>query len=451
MFNSSRRPHRPLLPVAVATALITGMIGGVVGPSDLRAAVGAAPAHVFGTGSIGSGATTQTVSLDATTGAEVFGTFSITTGDPGTAPTPVNGTVVCVANWSGVVTVGVVLSGGTPLLVGISDGTPSAQADTMTILVDSISGSDCTYSFSLGTPLASGDFTVGAPPCSPSAAPGSDLTDLNGDLIADVLQPGSAPAGSFCDGSTQKATYGSIVDTGGLSLFVSDAPFPAGVLVTVDAGTPGAQATFLTCGGYTITVGAGSSATITCASVKLAVSTGTAQVVLSGGHTTVSVTAGASAEVARTSDGSYVVTNSGTIPITLTIDGSVTVIGPGASTTLVWSFIGFSAPVERAPALNVAQAGQAVSLRWRLLDGLGVPVTTLASATVTATNLSCGFGTTVDLTTEAAPDGTGLKNLGDGNYQFVWKSPKAYAGSCKTLRLDIGDGASHEALFQFAR
>jgi hypothetical protein len=37
-----------------------------------------------------------------------------------------------------------------------------------------------------------------------------------------------------------------------------------------------------------------------------------------------------------------------------------------------------------------------------------------------------------------------------GYYRWNWKTPKAYAKSCKILRLALGDGGVHEALFQFS-
>jgi hypothetical protein len=48
---------------------------------------------------------------------------------------------------------------------------------------------------------------------------------------------------------------------------------------------------------------------------------------------------------------------------------------------------------------------------------------------------------------------SGLQNLGDGYYQFNWKTPKIYANSCKTLRLSLGEGSGfeHTALFKFIK
>lgn len=80
-------------------------------------------------------------------------------------------------------------------------------------------------------------------------------------------------------------------------------------------------------------------------------------------------------------------------------------------------------------------------------------MTNLGSATVTAVSLSCSLGTTPDQIEEYAAGGSGLQNLGNGNYQFSWKTLKSYANSCKTLKPNLGEGAGqeHTALFQFTK
>jgi len=70
---------------------------------------------------------------------------------------------------------------------------------------------------------------------------------------------------------------------------------------------------------------------------------------------------------------------------------------------------------------------------------------------VTAVSLSCPAGVTTDQIEEYAAGSSGLQNLGDGYYQWNWKSPTSYANSCKTLRLDLGEGILHTALFQFKK
>jgi hypothetical protein len=135
-------------------------------------------------------------------------------------------------------------------------------------------------------------------------------------------------------------------------------------------------------------------------------------------------------------------------------------IGPLSGSFLVtYAFAGFRPPVENRdpsgdPILNVVKAGQAIPLKWRLADAAGVPVTTLASAQVSAIELDCSTGRTTDALEQETGESSDLQNLGDGNYQLDWKAPASYVGSCKRLRLDLFEGSAstpvfHTADFQF--
>jgi hypothetical protein len=121
-----------------------------------------------------------------------------------------------------------------------------------------------------------------------------------------------------------------------------------------------------------------------------------------------------------------------------------------ATYTVAYGFSGYAQPVD-ANARNVAKAGRTIPLKWRVTDAAGAPVTDVASVTVTASSLSCAAGTTVDDIEEYASGSSGLQNLGNGYYQFNWSTPKSYASSCKTLRLDLGDGIARTATFEFTK
>jgi hypothetical protein len=125
----------------------------------------------------------------------------------------------------------------------------------------------------------------------------------------------------------------------------------------------------------------------------------------------------------------------------------------GIQVNVVYDFSGFFAPVENLPKLNTANSGSAIPLKWRITDANGNPVTNLASVKVTAVTLSCPLGTTPDQIEEHAAGNSGLQNQGNGYYQFNWKTPKDYAKSCKTMKLDLGEGPGMErtALFQFTK
>jgi hypothetical protein len=111
------------------------------------------------------------------------------------------------------------------------------------------------------------------------------------------------------------------------------------------------------------------------------------------------------------------------------------------SYTVGYNFAGLFAPIDKPNTMNVSKAGQAIPLKWRLTDYIGSPVTNLGSAVVTVSGISCNLGSTDDLVEEVAAGSSGLQNLGDGYYQVNWKSPTSYAGSCKSLNLNLGEGA----------
>jgi CSLREA domain-containing protein len=121
-----------------------------------------------------------------------------------------------------------------------------------------------------------------------------------------------------------------------------------------------------------------------------------------------------------------------------------------ATYSVAYDFSGFAAPVSGGGVLNVAKAGKTIPLKWRLLDGLGNPVP-LPGVTVTVEALACDAGSSVDEVGEYAAGTSGLQDLGDGYYQFNWVTPKSYANSCKTLLLDLGEGITRTALFQFVK
>jgi Big-like domain-containing protein len=116
-----------------------------------------------------------------------------------------------------------------------------------------------------------------------------------------------------------------------------------------------------------------------------------------------------------------------------------------------FAFSGFRAPVDNNGTLNGANSGQAIPLKWELRDYAGNPVTTLVSVTVTVATLACSAGVTTDLIEEYAAGASGLQNHGGGSYQFNWKTPTSYSRSCKTMKLDLGEGTLRTALFEFRK
>jgi hypothetical protein len=135
---------------------------------------------------------------------------------------------------------------------------------------------------------------------------------------------------------------------------------------------------------------------------------------------------------------------------------SVTLTGTdwAANTTTVacpyvvtYDFSGFDAPALGDGVLNEVVAQSEILFKWRLTDIFGAPVTDLSAATMTVSNLSCALGQTADL----PPLHSRLRNLGDGYYKINWATPKSYAGSCKIVRFDFGEGITRDVRFAFVQ
>lgn len=150
---------------------------------------------------------------------------------------------------------------------------------------------------------------------------------------------------------------------------------------------------------------------------------------------------------------------SGTITLVTDTVGTKTVTAPTASDNVghtstavscqyrvVYGFAGLFAPIDRPNTMNVSKAGQSIPLKWRLTDVDGNPVIDLNAASVTVNGISCSLGASDDLVEEVAPGGSGLQNLGNGYYQINWKTPTTYAGSCKSLNLNLGEGEPRAGL-----
>jgi probable HAF family extracellular repeat protein len=279
--------------------------------------------------------------------------------------------------------------------------------------------------------------------------------DSDGDGIFDNVdvEPNRAST-AFSDERASvglKPTSGSITaNASNLAVTVTDAEAPDGVRAVIGSGT--GSVTFSVCG-FTVRLAAGSDTVLTCGSVRVAVAKGTAEVLLGGEVSTVTFGAGADGTVKENPDGSYAVVNHGTVGITVTVDGTTSTVTPSSTLASVrtWKFQGFSAPVNNLPTLNLVKAGQTVPLRWRLLTSAGAPVTTLSTAKLAVTNAPCNNSGGSDPVEEVTTAKTGLLNLGDGYYQMNWATPKSFAGTCKRLHLDIGDGVTHDALFSLTR
>jgi hypothetical protein len=127
-----------------------------------------------------------------------------------------------------------------------------------------------------------------------------------------------------------------------------------------------------------------------------------------------------------------------------------TISGPIESCTLFWSFTGFFDPVENAPVVNQMKAGRAVPVKFSLGGDRGLEI--FASGYPQVVSTSCSSNAPLDVVDETlAADASKLTyDAATGQYSYVWKTDKAWSGSCRKLVLKFTDGSpAHTLLFSF--
>jgi hypothetical protein len=114
-----------------------------------------------------------------------------------------------------------------------------------------------------------------------------------------------------------------------------------------------------------------------------------------------------------------------------------------------FEFSGFASPVVSLPGVNVVKAGAAVPLTFSLDGYFGLDV--ISAGFPSSRAHSCAVAEEAEvLDTALAPGSSGLSyNTETDTYTFVWKTDRAWAGSCRTLVLTLADGSRHVAEFAF--
>lgn len=113
---------------------------------------------------------------------------------------------------------------------------------------------------------------------------------------------------------------------------------------------------------------------------------------------------------------------------------------------------GFAPPVS-STTFNAARAGQAVPIKFDLGGDQGLLV--IASGYPQSAAVACPNGTQpVNVLPEATvtPGSSALTyDASTGLYTYVWKTDRAWAGTCREFVLKLADGTEHRALFDFTK
>jgi nidogen-like/carboxypeptidase family protein/HYR domain-containing protein len=115
--------------------------------------------------------------------------------------------------------------------------------------------------------------------------------------------------------------------------------------------------------------------------------------------------------------------------------------------TVSFPFVGFKAPVDNLPVVNTLKSGQSVPVKFSLGGNRGLGI--LAAGSPSSRTVNCDSSAPTDAieTTTTSPSGLQYDAASD-TYTYVWKTDKAWAGTCRQLTVALTDGSTHTALFQ---
>jgi len=114
-----------------------------------------------------------------------------------------------------------------------------------------------------------------------------------------------------------------------------------------------------------------------------------------------------------------------------------------------FNFLGFFQPVDNLPAVNIVTAGQAIPVKFSLDGDQGLDI--FAVGHPASSQVACNSNEPGDLIEETVTaGGSSLSyDAASDRYIYVWKTQKAWKGTCRILNVRLADGTDHLAKFRF--
>ena len=123
---------------------------------------------------------------------------------------------------------------------------------------------------------------------------------------------------------------------------------------------------------------------------------------------------------------------------------------PSFTVTVTYNFTGFFQPIDNLPTVNQAKAGSAIPVKFSLHGNQGLDI---FAASPSAPAESCGATAALDTIEETVTAGGSSLQYDPAadQYIYVWKSDKAWAGTCHQLVVKLKDGTVQRAHFKFTK
>jgi hypothetical protein len=117
--------------------------------------------------------------------------------------------------------------------------------------------------------------------------------------------------------------------------------------------------------------------------------------------------------------------------------------------TVLYNFTGFFPPVSNLPSFNVVNAGRAIPVKFSLSGYKGLNI--FAANSPASGQIACNSSDpAVTLQDTVTAGGSSLNyDASSDQYNYVWKTDPAWAGTCRQLVVQLNDGSVHRANFKF--
>lgn len=119
--------------------------------------------------------------------------------------------------------------------------------------------------------------------------------------------------------------------------------------------------------------------------------------------------------------------------------------------TVIYAFAGFFQPIDMGDVLNRVKAGSAIPVKFSLGGNQGLNI--LQAGSPSSGVIPCDLSDPVDeIESTVNAGGSSLTYDATANqYVYVWKTDKAWAGTCRQLVVVLNDGTAHTANFQLTK
>lgn len=112
-------------------------------------------------------------------------------------------------------------------------------------------------------------------------------------------------------------------------------------------------------------------------------------------------------------------------------------------------WLGWMPPVIGGGALNQANAGSNVPVKWQMKDASGNLINALSAiAAIQTALIPCAGEGASEFMPASSPGNAGLRYDG-GQFHFNWKTEKSWKGQCRAFMVELNDGTVRVAKFHF--